>query len=265
MLRAASTVEHLWPEELRRFSFERSVQGQQRSLNHYFVKAFQYHEEYTNQNVLDFAVKRTRSVSVHSDNWSVYETYLLKAGRSNPLVIPAIVELLAVYNNLNYSLNKDRILKFVGDIIQRNAPLGHHMEVAWALFLLKELGLKLQRNVSKAVCQLNSSVCALIALDLESQGQIVGRLDKSHWTGIMSMDGLRSSMWLLAYEGDLKGWLNGRPINYVQGDPYFKELKASNISFYDARRSTQHIRKGAPSPVAFPPIDNMARSIVAFS
>ena len=264
VLRAAASVEHLWPGELRGFVFGSSTQDQRRALTHYFVKAFQYHEDFSTQNVLDFAVKRTRTIAIDQSNWPVYEMYLLKAGRSNPLVIPAVVDLFSTYSNQGYPLDKNRILKFVGDIIQKNAPLSHHMEVSWVLFLAKILNLKLKKKHWIPLCQLNSSICALITLDLESRGQIVGRLDKSNWAGAMSTDGLKSNMWLLAYEASLKGWLSGHSVNYVNNDPYFNILMANNISFYDTNRSTAVQKRSRPH-VTLPPIANMARSIVPFS
>ena len=53
-------------------------------------------------------------------------------------------------------------------------------------------------------------------------------------------------MWLLAYEADLKGWLNGIPRNFVDNDSYFNILKSKKISFYDVNRNVTHIQKQKP-------------------
>lgn len=44
-----------------------------------------------------------------------------------------------------------------------------------------------------------------------------------------------SARWLLAYEADRNAWLNinGRTFNYAQKNPFFKELLAKNVMFYD--------------------------------
>ena len=249
---AASSVPDVWPEELRRFSFGTNAHRQRKSIEHYFVRSFNYADEYTSQNVLDFAIKRTRTIRVFTDNWETYEMYLLKAGRSSPMVIPSIVQVFASYNRDGYPINKGKVQKFVEDILEKHSPVAHHQEVSWSLFLAKALGLKLSRSAVISISNMNSSVCALLALDLEARGQIRGRLDKSSWSRSMSSDGLRSSMWLLAYEADLKGWLRGTASGYVEADPYFKELKTRRVSFYDEQRNVVHISKVGPARVRVP-------------
>ena len=49
-------------------------------------------------------------------------------------------------------------------------------------------------------------------------------------------------MWLLAYEADLKSWLDGNPVNFVNDNPYFKVLKSKKISFYDTKKNVAHIK-----------------------
>ena len=165
--------------------------------------------------------------------------YLLRAARSNATVIPSIVQILSNYYDEGHPIGKENVLKMVHDIILKNAPLSHHAEVSWALFMVKTLGLKISPRLSEAVGRLESSVCALLALELESRGQIIGVLDKGAWRRSMSADGLRSNMWLLAYEGDLKGWLRGSSAKYVEADPYFSELKGRRISFYDTMKTVE--------------------------
>ena len=236
---SSSSVGNLWPHEIRQFSFKSSSAGQKRALDHYFTKVFKYSAEFPNDNVLEYAIKRTQDVFITANNWPTYEMYLLRAARSNATVIPSIVQILSNYYDEGHPIGKENVLKMVHDIILKNAPLSHHAEVSWALFMVKTLGLKISPRLSEAVGRLESSVCALLALELESRGQIVGVLDKGAWRRSMSADGLRSNMWLLAYEGDLKGWLRGSSAKYVEADPYFSELKGRRISFYDTMKTVE--------------------------
>ena len=245
-LHASSSVDSLWPTELREYRFRGNASGQVRSLEHYFTKAFQFANENPDQNVLDYAVKRTKTVRILRNNWRSYETFLLKAARSNSTVIPAVVEILVSYNHNGYALGRDRIAKLIEDLVRKNAPLAHHAEVAWALFLAKALRLRISKGASKAVSGLESSVCGLLALDLDQNGLFDGALDASLWRQSMTPQGLRSHMWLLAYEADLKGWLKGSPTDFVDNDSYFNALKSKGISFYDVKRNVTHIRKQKP-------------------
>lgn len=245
-LHAGSDTEGLWPTELREHTFSFRAVEQTRTLEHYFNRAFHFAAENPTQNVLDFAVKRTRSIRVRQRDWRVYESFLLKAARANPTVIPAVVQILVSYNFNGYALDRVRIGKFVEDTIRKGAPLSHHAEVAWALFLAKALRISLSRNVSREVSGLENSVTALLALDLYQKGLISAGLDTSLWRVSMAASGLTSHMWLLAYEADFKGWLRGAPANFVDNHQYFSILKSKGISFYNETRNVKHISKIVP-------------------
>ena len=170
---------------------------------------------------------------MHKENWRMYESFILKAARSNATVIPVVVQILTSYNHNGFDLDKGRITKLIDDLITKNAPLGHHAEVAWALFLAKALNLIISKGAAKAVSGLESAVCALLALDIRENGLIEGSLDTGLWEQSMVDQGLSSNMWLLAYEADLKGWLEGKPKDFVDQNQYFCILKKKKISFYD--------------------------------
>lgn len=247
-MHAGSVVDGIWATELRQFHFDTSVGSQAKGIEHFFAKTFQFAADFPEQNVLSYAVKRTKSLRVQPDNWRMYESFLLKAVRANPTVTPDVVEILVSYNHNKYSIDRPRISKLIADLVHKNAPLAHHAEVAWALFLAKGLKIKLARKSAQAVSTLESSTCALLALDLRRSGLIEGKLDTSLWEQSMTQDGLKSNMWLLAYEADLKGWLQDNPVNFVDSDPYFSILKKKMISFYDVKKNVTHITKQKPRP-----------------
>jgi hypothetical protein len=189
----------------------------------------------------------TRQFRITHADWHTYESFLLKAARANATVIPAVVQILVSYNANGYDLGRDRVTKLVEDLIGKNAPLAHHAEVAWALFLAKGLRVSISRKSTQAVSGLENSVCALLILDLRARNLIQGPLDTALWELSMTGQGLLSHMWLLAYEADLKGWLTGSAANFVENDRYFSILKRRRISFYDVRRNVLHIRKERPT------------------
>jgi hypothetical protein len=241
-LHASIRIGNTWPAELRA-----SRVNTARGLEHYFVKAFQFANDFPRDNVLDFAIKRTRGFTVRQEDWAIYESFLLKAARANATVIPAVVQILVSYNFSKYRLGRDRIGKLIEDLIAKNAPLAHHAEVAWALFLAKGLRIRVSRNAARAVSGLENAICALLALDLRARGLVQPPLDTGLWQLSMTGPGLLSHMWLLAYEADLKGWLRGSSAKFVDNDKYFSILKQRRISFYDEMRNVLHIKRQKPS------------------
>jgi hypothetical protein len=151
---------------------------------------------------------------------------------------------------MTYPLGTDRIAKLILDLVRRFAPTGSHAEVAWALFLAKALKIRLKAADLGPVLGLESSVCALITLDLRSVGLIAGALDTSIWQQSMNDAGLQSSNWLLSYEANIKGWLPFGAPNYVDAHPYFGVLKKYGISFYDVKKNVKHIKARKPKGVS---------------
>jgi len=109
------------------------------------------------------------------------------------------------------------------------------------------------------VTKLESSVCALVLLDLRQMGLVDGPIDVSLWTQAMTVKGLESNLWLVAYEADLKGWLTPATADFVQNHPYFAELRRRNVSFYDKERRLKNVRRSKPKK----PSDAFVRHMAA--
>jgi hypothetical protein len=157
-----------------------------------------------------------------------------------------VVHLLALYNAQNFPVKKNRVAKLIKDIITNSGPSAAHYEIAWSLFLAKMLRIRLPAEWVQPVTKLESSVCALILLDLRQMGLIDGAVDTSLWTQSMTEAGLNSNMWLVAYEADLKGWLSPPISGFVLNHPYFAEIRRRNVSFYDKARGLKNVRRSKP-------------------
>jgi hypothetical protein len=240
-------VSPIWSSTLRNLKLETGARIQRRSIDHFFEQSFHFAGMYPKENVLSYAVSRSRRTRVRQENWPFYETHLLKAARANATTLPTIVSIFASYNAWGYPVDKERIAKLIEDLIRNSAPSAFHSEVAWALFLAKALKITLKAKSLAPVTELESSVCALIALDLRSLGLIDGQLNTNLWQQSMNDAGLTSNMWLLAYEAELKGWLTGAT-QYVDAHPYFSELKKRGISFYNLKKNVTDISKLKPKP-----------------
>lgn len=236
----------VWPTAIRQSAISSEFSEQSKSIDHYFAQAFQYASEHKDQNVLRFAINLLRRVNILKINWPQFETYLLKAARTNPTTIPMIVHIFTLYNAKGYPVKKDRVAKFIKDVIAKCGPSAGHYEIVWVLFLAKMLRITLPVAWVATVTKLESSACALVLLDLREMGLIDGALDVSLWTQAMTAAGLESNMWLVAYEADLKGWLTPPAAGFVQAHPYFCELRNRNISFYDKTRRLKNVRLSKP-------------------
>lgn len=246
VVNSAAEVQAVWPTALRQSPISSDFSDQSKTIDHYFAQAFQFSADYKRSNVLRFAINLLRSVDILKVNWPQFETYLLKAARANATTIPMVVHLLALYNAKGFPVKKDRIAKFIKDTIAKCGPSAAHYEIAWALFLAKMLRITLPADWVQPVTRLESSACALVLLDLRQMGLIGGTIDVSLWTQAMTVKGLESNLWLVAYEADLKGWLTPPTAGFVQNHLYFAELRLRNVSFYDKERRLKNVRRSKP-------------------
>lgn len=243
-------VEAVWPTALRQATFQLTPRCQGRDIDHFFALAFDFARKHPSQNVLDFAIKRTMAIKVRVENWHRYETYLLKAVRVNPTTIPAVVKIFVNYKAKGYKLCLDRISKLITDLIGRCAPTSSHAEVAWMLFLAKALRIKLAASSIAPVTELESSVCALLTLDLRSRSLVTGKIDTSLWEQSMNGAGLTSNNWLLAYEAEIKGWLPTPAPSFIAAHPQFSVLKRYGVSFYDINKNMKRIKARTPKTMS---------------
>lgn len=82
---------------------------------------------------------------------------------------------------------------------------------------------------------------AVLITDASKCGVIQGSIDRSTWDLSLTGDGLRSPMWLYAYESALKA-LNAPGSNaHVKSDPYFGPLLNADVEFY--RSGSSHMNR----------------------
>jgi len=174
--------------------------------------------------------------------------------RSNSTTMEAGCQILVDAHRRKRELSQKWIAKFIEDTIIERAPLGHHGEVGWALFLARELGVVLPDSIARLLAELESGICSLLALDLRQKKLLSEKLDVSNWKTFLNRDGLRSHMWMLAYEAASKGWLDGGT-KFIEEEEHFKVLLDLEISFYDALKTLPPVikRKRKAGEISWPP------------
>jgi hypothetical protein len=235
-------IDELWPAELRRYEISSSVNNQRRDIEHYFSKSMHYSRIHKNENVMDFALKKSRSFNISKPNFPIFESYILKTVRSSPITLPTAAQILINLKNQGQDISNQKVRKLINDTIITSALVGNHGELSWALFLAKGLRIKIEKSVIQHVLEVDSSICALITLDLKNMGLVPSSVSTSYWKKFMTQEALHSEMWLLAYEADFKNWLPS-PKNHVDNHNYFKHLKSRGVYFYDTNKNVPTFSK----------------------
>ncbi|MBV8894791.1 RNA-directed DNA polymerase [Bradyrhizobium sp.] len=243
LLGVGEVVRPEWIAALSNFRVSAQADRQQADVEHYFKTALFLSEENNRDQVLVYAIKRSRSFRIVEAVFAYYVTFLLRLCRKDSSCLPAVVQILVESNHLGKVLDRSLIQKFIVDIIRFNAPIHNYFEVSWVLFLAKALRVVLKNSDLKDVFGAESSVCALLLMDLNSRKLIDGGIDTSYWQTIYGKDGLRSNMWLFVYEATLKKWIAPASPCFVDSHPLFGVMLRRKVSFYDVEKNVHTTKR----------------------
>lgn len=224
-----------WTHHFDSFSFSVQRHTQRKDIHRFFDFAFSLAKSNEDENVVQYALRRIETEIIKSANWDVFEAYLLRCMDFYPNTIPECALIISTYiQHIPSVVEKSQNLwaVYLTSRIAEHAPLAHHSEVAWLLWLALHLKVKIGREAVNQIEQMKSSVCLLIALALESQNLLARKLSRKLLPKISSNADLYGEHWMFFYEAAVKGWLpTFLPI--IQSDPYFSKLAQKNIEFID--------------------------------
>lgn len=224
--------EDSWTHALRRIAISSSGQRQRSDINHYFELARDLAKRHATDGVMVYALRRVGSVILRLENWDAFEAQLCLIAAAHPVTLQSIARLLSTYSRLGFPISKQRVSRLINSLIAEHAPLEHHSEVAWCLWICKELSLEITGANVDSVAAMESSICALILLDLDSAGALPKTLAHSRWRPFETSSALWEEQWMLSYEAGVRGW-GGMSDTHIKADPYFDELRKLQVRFYD--------------------------------
>ncbi|SFK54964.1 Reverse transcriptase (RNA-dependent DNA polymerase) [Falsiroseomonas stagni DSM 19981] len=222
-----------WIHYIRTFDLNQKKSRQRDDLDSYFEQIFHLADSHPKDNVVLFAAKRAASFTVDQTNMSHLVRWLLYAARRAPSCLSFIVEHLSAISVEDF-MSDNEIKAYILQQLPRKAEAVHTHEVAWLLFWAREMRLSLPSTVMGKITDLRSSVVAMLTLDLMQNNLIAGEIDISAWRASATAEGLRSGLWLVAYEATKREWWPMRQASgFVSGHQFFGDIWERNIYFYD--------------------------------
>lgn len=252
IVRVAAFHHDAWVHDFDTFEFAQNRSQQRRDLHRFFDMAFALAERYDDENVMQYALRRIETEIVKLSNWEVLVAYLMRCMGAYPNAIPPCVAIVDTYHRYltPQVFDAKRWTSLIPAQVAHFAPLERHSEVAWLLWLALRIGTKLDRDAVLALERMRSSVCLVLALALESRGQLRKKLDRKLLPLHTTADTLFEPQWLLTYEGAVQGWLP-TAVPAVTNDPYFGALFKRDVHFFDWARAPQPlfaVKSGAGAP-----------------
>jgi len=229
-----------WVHELRHFDFSHTKSRQAQELHHFFQIAFAHANRHQNESVMKFALRRVAVELIRKDNWKLFESYLLRVANTYPDTLQLVAQFLCTYREVGFSIDLVALRRTLEALLREHAPYGHHSEVAWTLWIAIDNSVKLSQTVVQPITNIQSSVCALLVLHLESLGLTSGRLSTSNLKQKCQASSLQTENWLLAYQAEKDCIFSGLP-PYVAVDKNFSHLLSNGVTFYDKNSTQKHL------------------------
>lgn len=113
--------EALWATELKRFSIRTSKSGQSSDLQSFFNLAFDLHQRYPEDAVLQFAIAKLRHVKVVPDNWELFQQLILNCVIPEPACFPYALEQIIICANAGAKPLKGALEEIV-NLLQLHMP-----------------------------------------------------------------------------------------------------------------------------------------------
>lgn len=223
-----------WTSKIRVFVFrDAGITGQRNDLTAYFDMIFDFFRRYPEEGLMKYAIARLRSEDIKIENWPLFESLLNHCVLVEPACIPQVIDQITYYKTKGFPIRNDLWFICLNSIVSERILLGQSSEAAWAMWLMKLLGIGLQTKSANAVGDAEDSIAGIMALGLASIG-LAAPADLSALNRFSASDGLFENQWLLCYQGNLMECLgpsSGRAA--LRSDPAFAYLEAQNVTFFD--------------------------------
>jgi hypothetical protein len=194
-------------------------------------------------NVEKFGLQNARSALVNVDNWNALQFSLINAYRRNSSLVSLLVEACLLRQVAHADVPSEVLAEFIQNRMPVLARANRTGEIIWLLFLAIRLGITISTSQLTRLFSIENAFIALLVVCLDARGLLRGNVDRGVWDRSLTAEGLRSPMWLYAYEAITQGFLPGLNDGFIVQDPYFNLLRVKRVQFLDIKRGYASITR----------------------
>ena len=211
------------------------------ALQHFLYQLGRICLSHPDINVERFGYQHARSAFVNADNWIPLQFSLINAYRRNSSLVSLLVELCLLRQAAYRDVQLDTLTEFINNRVPILARANRTGEVIWLLFLAIRLGLTVTARGLTALFSIENALVALLVVYLDARGLVQGSVDRTLWDRSLRPEGLRSSMWLYAYEAVTNELVPDADDDFISQDSYFGLLRVKRVQFLDISRGYDSI------------------------
>lgn len=229
ILPTSSRHDNGWKQEVRSY-VPRGPSGDA-EFQHFFYRVGRICDAHPDTNVEKYAFQNARAALIRANTWAKVQSHLIAAYRRNASLVAFLVEITLLRQVERNDVELPKLTEFLEHRLPVLARENRTGEIIWFLFLAARLRISLSAQSVGPLTEIDNSMVALLTTLCVDRQLVGGAIDFTKWNTALSGDGLRSGMWLYAYESVGLGINPVQSTAFIEADPYFALLHAKKVRF----------------------------------
>lgn len=218
-----------WKQEVR--SFVPRGAGDDAAFQHFFYRVGRVCDAYPDTNVEKYAFQNARGAFVQATSWGKLQSHLISAYRRNSSLVAFLVEITILRQIERSDVDYRMLAEFLANRLPVLARENRSGEIIWLLFLAARIRIRLSAKSLEPLAEIENAMVALLVAFCVSLNLVDGPVDFALWNRSLTTDGLRTGMWLYAYESVGLGINPMSSATFIESDAFFAPIHAKKIRF----------------------------------
>ncbi|MBR0663074.1 RNA-directed DNA polymerase [Roseomonas hellenica] len=218
-----------WKQEV--LSYVPREFGDDAAFQHFFYRVGRVCKLHPDANVEKYALQNARAAFVRANSWGKLQSHLIAAYRRNSSLVAFLVEITILREIERSDVDRGKLAEFLEHRLPVLARENRSGEIIWFLFLAARLRISLSAKSLEPLSELENAMVALLIAQCVNFGIVDGLVNFTLWNRSLTDAGLRSGMWLYAYESVGLGINPGLSTTFIEKDAFFAPILAKNIRF----------------------------------
>jgi hypothetical protein len=236
-------VENIHLQTIQNFKIRKGIHEQKSDIIHLYNQAIEIYRSNPHENAFAYFLAKIEPIKIHESNWNLVESICLQIATAETKNLIEISKIFVSYKSYGYPLGLDKIKVGLLKIAQHGIDNNFGFETSWAFWLLTELDIVVSHELN-GLSNLKDPMAIISIFMARERETYTGNLDLRNWNNLLHAEALYDDSWLLAYEGESRGWLrNQNGVNLIEQDDYFKKMKNLDISFLNFAKKIQPLEE----------------------
>lgn len=196
-------------------------------------KIFELANRHRDDGIIKLALRRLDDLHAWSRSWEVLQPFLLRCLVNYPHSVDYVARVLCwrrrIAEDIHFNAWQAALNRFVGV----HASLRNDSEVCWALWLMKELGISLRKQVAERVAEHCGPLPLMMLFGCIDAGLVRAVPKREDVVQRLGDKPLSGAFWVFAYEAERRGWLRDAGIVGSRPHEVFELMKRKNVSFFN--------------------------------